>query len=171
MYKNKNYKNSELLLCAGNIAVKKQCSVVWAYKAAAAVFTLATAVCLYIWVTSPMTSVKGFSVAAIPEPRLFISRSHSAKLAVASCKQRETKILRMLHPPFSCTFFSFFFLHCFWDIKGKTINGSGGCPTFPGRGRMKGEKKEKKRGRENSQGCNPLCLGCYVRWVMSVSQL
>lgn len=50
--------------------------------------TLATAVCLYICVTNPMTCVKGFSVVPTPDLSPFISLSHSAKLAEASCNRR-----------------------------------------------------------------------------------
>lgn len=53
--------------------------------------TLAIAVCLYICVTRLMTSVKGLSIAATPDPCPFISLSHWAKLAEASCKQGERK--------------------------------------------------------------------------------
>lgn len=55
----------------------------------------------------------------------------------------------------------------FWDIKGKTINGAVGCPTFLGR-----ERKEKQRERWRiPMEATPLLLGCYVRWVTSISQL
>lgn len=95
--------------------------------------TLATAVCLYIRVTNPMTWVKGFSVVSTPDLSPFISLSHSAKLAEASCKGRaKTVKLRLLFP-------SSYLRYHFWDIKGKTINGAVGCPTFLGR-----ERKEKQ---------------------------
>lgn len=123
--------------------------------------TLATAVCLYIRVTNPMTWVKGFSVVSTPDLSPFISLSHSAKLAEASCKGRaKTVKLRLLFP-------SSYLRYHFWDIKGKTINGAVGCPTFLGRERK--EKTERKM--ENSHGGHPLLLGCYVRWVTSISQL
>lgn len=104
--------------------------------------TLAIAVCLYICVTRPMTSVKGLSVATTPDPIPFISLSHSAKLAEASCKSRRSQ------RRWSCVLYFFIYLALslacsllFWDIKGKTINGAAGCPTFCGRERNKeGEK-------------------------------
>lgn len=137
--------------------------------------TLAIAVCLYICVTSPMTSVKGLSELATPDPIPFIRRSHSAKLATASCESKETAKTVSLHPFFFLhPLFRSLLLYCFWDIKGKTINGAAGCPTFPGTERKR-EGKEKKQKRnvemENSQGCHPLRLCRCVRWVMSVSQL
>lgn len=95
--------------------------------------TLATAVCLYICVTNPMTWVKGFSVVSSPDLSPLISLSHSAKLAEASCKGKAKTVKP--HP----LFFHRTFVTIFWDIKGKTINGAVGCPTFLGR-----ERKEKQ---------------------------
>lgn len=58
-----------------------------------------------------------------------------------SKESTKTVMLRplLLHPAFSlsCS------CYCFWDIKGKTINGAAGCPTFPGKGRKKEGEKEK----------------------------
>lgn len=110
------------------------------FSATVSPITLAIAVCLYICVTRLMTWVKGLSVVATPDPSSFISFSHSAKLAEASCKE-STKTVRVRpsfrHPTLSPSAAP----HCFWDIKGKTINGAAGCPTFPGRER-------KRKGRE-----------------------
>ena len=133
--------------------------------------TLAIAVCLYICVTRLMTWVKGLSVATTADPIPFISFSHSAKLAEASCKQGESKDSEAASFISSTTLFLHLVLYCFWDIKGKTINGAAGCPTFPGRERKKeGEKKKRERWRIPKEA-TPLRLGCCVRWVMSISQL
>ena len=43
---------------------------------------------MYMRVIKVMTSVKGLSAAANPDPWLFISLSHSPKLAEASWKQQ-----------------------------------------------------------------------------------
>ena len=136
--------------------------------------TLAIAVCLYICVTRLMTWVKGLSVATTPDPIPFISLSHSAKLAEASCKQGESKDSEAASFISSTTLSLHLVLYCFWDIKGKTINGAAGCPTFPGRERKKEGEKKKKKKRERwriPKEATPFRLGCCVRWVMSISQL
>lgn len=101
-----------------------------------------------------MTSVKGFSLVVTPDLSSFISLSQSEKMAEAAYKEN-TKTVKvhplLLYQTFSPSLPPFLVHYCFWDIKGRTINGAAGCPTFPGRAR---KKERKEREREKREGVN-----------------